>query len=148
AGDLIMSQMYRPILRSKAGEGKALRHLSQAAKERTVPIITLLPQAPATFATAVKSGWTGHAMALDGSLDSASFTNTFRGLGDAGVRILPVVSPSAPPDYVVAASGEIGRYAEGHVITTTLDELPSIAGWAASQGWQPQLIDLVLVLGN
>ena len=61
--------LYMPMLRSKAGEALALKHLAASMKRHVFPIAHLTQFPPATFAAAT-AAWCGHGMALDGQFQS------------------------------------------------------------------------------
>lgn len=85
------------MLRSKAGEAIALTNLTNAAKDRMMPVIHLVHTPPATFSQNIGTAWNGRPMALDGTFQTGiagtaqSFTQMFNQIGRAGVALIPSI---------------------------------------------------------
>ena len=50
---------YVPTLRTKAGEITALQNLQAQDKQRTVPVLQIMPSVSATFAADFATAWSG-----------------------------------------------------------------------------------------
>jgi len=141
------------MLRAKAGELAALRNLTASAKKRITPLIHLCSDVPGTFATKFPEAWNDE-VAFDGlyNLERTGSTKTFTDLvtelRSNGISANPAIAYDADAKYVKAA----GKFVTGSypylTVKTTLDDLPKVASWIASNGWAPSNVDLVIVAGS
>ncbi|MEX1181162.1 MAG: beta family protein [Cucumibacter sp.] len=149
-----MPLTYRPVLKSKSGEATALQHLSNAAKQRTTPLVVMVARPPATFADRIGDAWEGLPFALDGRFNAdatgstSAFKSMFETLGKAGVLVAPCVSQRADAAYLSAVNAAIGKYAGGLVVKSTLADLPAVTEWVHGQGWAVENVDLVVTFGD
>lgn len=149
-----MAYRYVPLIRSKAGEADALINLMTHVKQRLYPLIHLAEATADRFTKRTSRAWAGRSMALDGAFNfghtnsATDFLTLFDALGAAGILIIPSVEYDAPPPYIAAAAGRIGRYAPGLVIKSKLRHLAVVENWAAGHGWNKADIDLVITAGH
>ena len=143
---------YAPMLRSKAGEAIALSILTDAAKNRMMPVVHLVHLPPKTFAKSVGDAWSARPMALDGTFQSditgnaSSFVQMFDQIGKLKVKLIPSTEYNATPISLAAVQKVRGRYAPGVLVKAKPNELHNVSAWIASQGWQQNEIDLVVTL--
>ncbi|GEP54647.1 hypothetical protein RSO01_18130 [Reyranella soli] len=72
----------------------------------------------------------------------------FRDLGNASVGIIPSVECATIPAYVSVVKTLVGRYTPGLVVQATIAQVPTVATWVASEGWQVSDVDLVINVGH
>ncbi len=149
-----MKYRYLPMLRSKAGEAIALTNLSVSAKDRLLPVVHLVHNPPASFATVIGAAWTGRPLALDGAFNAyvssstTQFSQTLNTLRAAGVQVEPSIDVGAAGAYLAAVKSAVGKHQPGLVVKTKLGQLPSAHGWVTAQGWASGDVDLVISLGE
>ena len=143
---------YRPHLRSKSGEARALDSLTAASKLRMHPHINLVEKVPATFSQDVAASWVGLPLALDGTFNSmqkgtlADFDRVFHDLGSNGVAVTPSLHFGASGPYLANVQSKVGTFTTGLTLTVKFDELPSAAWWAKANGFILSDVDLVVNL--
>jgi hypothetical protein len=148
-----MPYRYVPMLRSKAGEVTALRHLTPQAKQRIFPVFHLNARPPATFVTALPQAWP-HELAIDGLFNfaqtgtTAAFISTVSALRQAGATVVPSVEYNADPAYVAAVRRFVTARHPHLVLKAALSHLPHIVAWLNQQNWPTANVDLVIVAGH
>ena len=149
-----MTVVYRPLLKTKAGEVKALKELSPAARRKVQPIFHVTSAVASSFNARLGVAWSGLPMALDGLFNfsetgSANATeNLFRSLSASGVDIIPCVDFAAPVGYVKSIQGLLSKSGPRVLVKATLKQLPDIEKWVATQGWKSADIDLLVIAGS
>ena len=143
---------YLPMLRSKAGEGIALTNLTNAAKDRIMPVFHLVHTPPTTFGDVIAGAWTARPLALDGTFQAftlgatTEFTQIFNTLGRGGVEVIPSIDYGATGSYLTAVQKIRGKYAPGVLVKAKPNQLHDVANWITAQGWTIGEVDLVVFL--
>lgn len=148
-----MPLTYRPLLRTKAGETTALRHLTPGAKQRIMPVFHMTGKIPVRFAPGLIHAWAGSTVALDGHYNfgvtgaMTDFQSLFRELAAGGVSVLACAEVNAPPPYLQAVKSLAGKNPR-MIVKATLRQLPGAIQWARSEGLLTSNIDLLVYAGH
>jgi hypothetical protein len=143
---------YLPMLRSKAGEGTALSNLTDAAKDRMMPVIHLVHEPPRTFGDVAAAAWANRPMALDGTFQTftvgstTGFTQIFNTLGKGGVQVMPSIDYGAAGPYLAAVQKARSKFTPGVLVKAKPNQLHDVANWTTAQGWPANEVDLVVFL--
>lgn len=149
-----MPFVYRPMLRTKAGEATALQHLSAVAQQRIFPIFHVVSEPTANIATQIAQAWSGREMALDGHFnhsvtgspnDLVSLMNDLRA---NGVPVIPSIRVGAPAPLLQAVQQYLVQHGARVVVQCGLTTLSNAQAWVAAQGWAHGDADLVVTAGH
>lgn len=149
-----MPFLYRPMLKTKAGEATALHHLSVGEKSRLEPVFHVSERPPATFANKLKAAWSGRRTFLDGAFNfnatgaPTDFDAVFNALASGGILVLPVVEIGAPAAYNQAAFARRGQMAPGLMLKCTLASVGATAGLVQQMQLAPNDVDLLIDAGH
>lgn len=145
---------YVPTFRTKAGEVTALANLQAADKLTTVPVLILLPRLSAAFVADFANAWPGLPVIVDGSVETSAtgsavaFQNFFRGLGNAGVRVCPLLEPNSDVTYRAGVQQVQNQYAPGLALRVALADLANAPAFVGQLGAPPAQVDLLIDCGH
>ncbi len=149
-----MSFRYVPLLRSKAGEANALKHLTAVAKERVFPIIHLVSNPPAGVNKNLVQAWSDRSLAVDGLYNfcltgtASAFNTTFDFLKHNGVAVVPCIECDSDVRYIAAAKRYINAGHPTFVVKASLNQLKNLRSWMASHELDASKADLVVTAGH
>lgn len=150
----VMAYRYVPMLRTKAGEAEAIGKLPDSAKQRIFPVFHVTAEPPATFAAKIQESWPSRHLAVDGSYNFEvtrsphAYVSLFKSLHSSDVSPIPAISSDADPSYVKIVQVLLKKYGARVVVKSSLGQLPHVAGWVASNGWNQAEVDLVIGAGH
>ncbi|WP_080901081.1 beta family protein [Rhodopseudomonas palustris] len=149
-----MPYMYRPVLKTKAGEAIALLQLASPDKNRIAPIFQVSETPPATFVKRLAEAWAGRTCFLDGAFNfnlsgtSADFDNTFNALGAAGIPVIPVIEIIAANGYNQAAFSHLNQFGAGLMLKCIPANFATATNYAQQMQIPQDQIDLVIDAGH
>lgn len=149
-----MPYRYLPVLRTKAAEIPALANLSNSAKTRTFPLFRMTEKVSATVQSSIITKLQNFPFSLDGSYNfdvtgsTNGFISLFNTLGGGGLPIIPAVSTNDDQVYITAALGLIGKFEEGLVVISTLDDASSSEQWCLNNNLNLKDVDLIVAIGD
>ncbi|MCG5538981.1 beta family protein [Halorhodospira sp. 9622] len=145
--------IYRPILRSKAGEIDALSQLSKPSSQKVEPIFALVPSPSQTFAARLIDAWKGRTAFVHGgyhyeSSGSAEYSRqVLSELGDGGVKIAPAFTIKDDPEYLRATIPFVNAYTDRSALIVTPNEIQDAERWISDHGIPKGSVDIVIDLG-
>lgn len=145
---------YVPLLRSKAGEANALKHLAEAAKERLFPIIHLVSNPPAGVNPKLVQAWSDRSLAVDGLYNfgltgtASAFNSTCDFLRQNGVAAVPCIECDSDVRYIGAAKKYITSRHPAFVVKAGFNQLKNLRSWMTSHGLDAKNADLVVTAGH
>lgn len=160
------ARLYRPVLKGKAGEYRALAALDNIAADRMTPVIEIIdPPAgrslddhAAREAKALARAWPVPTSIVDAAPlfapNGAAIDLYFDALRAAAVSVVPAIGVDADPAYMAAIGAVVARHGRGVCLRVRAADVVSGAFGAAGApmlaglGVGPSEVDLLLDVGE